>query len=387
MSSTGPRPHGGRLVSRVLRPEKRDERLREAGELPRLALDVERARDVKCIARGVYSPLTGFLGREDVERVLAESRLASDVPWTIPIVLDVASSSAPAFSEGDRIALADPTGAIVATMDVEEVAAWDRESYAIRVFGTNDPKHPGVAKAREMGDRLVAGPIELLDGRKAAFADVNLDPHETRVLFKERGWRTVAGYQTRNPPHRAHEAVQKTALAFVDGLFVNPVVGRKKPGDFRDEVIVDAYRAMISSYFPRDRVAMSVLTYEMRYAGPKEAILHAIMRKNFGCTHFIVGRDHAGVGKFYRPEAAIEAFAEFPDLGIEPIAVRGDHNWCRVCLGLETERTCPHGADAKILVSGTLIRELLSSGRDAPPEILRPEVLAAIAKHPRPFVE
>ncbi|HWG89817.1 MAG TPA: sulfate adenylyltransferase, partial [Candidatus Thermoplasmatota archaeon] len=202
---------------------------------------------------------------------------------------------------------------------------------------------------------------------------------------RERGWRTVAGYQTRNPPHRAHEFLHKLALGLVDGLLIHPVVGRKKPGDFRDEVILDAYQAALANYYPKDRVLFSLLPYEMQYAGPKEAIHHAILRRNFGCTHFIVGRDHAGVGNFYHPEEAIRKFEDFPDLGIQPLTIRGDHFWCNACGQLESERTCSHGRAARLEFSGTLVRDLVVKGTEPPVEILRPEVFAAIRKHPDPF--
>ncbi len=381
-----PRPHGGRLVNRVLRADRRVARVEEARSLPAIPLDVEAIKDVKGVAGGTYSPLTGFLGREDYDRVLDDGRLASDVPWTIPLVL-AAPPGRPVPGEGDLVALVGSNGEPVATLLVEEVHPFDRERHARAVFGTTDAAHPGVARLPPSGARLLGGPIELLDGSRTTFPEVNLAPAETRVLFRERGWRTIAGYQTRNPPHRAHEHLHKIVLSLVDGLFVNPVVGRKKPGDFRDEVVLDAYRALLAAYYPRDRVALGVLPYEMKYAGPREAIHHAIVRKNFGCSHFVVGRDHAGVGSFYRPDEAIEAFDAYPDLGIAPIAVRGAHRWCRACGSLESERTCPHSASATVPVSGTLLRDILRNGGEASPEIVRPEVLAAIAKHDRPFVD
>ncbi|RLG46088.1 MAG: sulfate adenylyltransferase, partial [Thermoproteota archaeon] len=218
------------------------------------------------------------------------------------------------------------------------------------------------------------------------FERYTLWPVETRVLFRERGWRTVAGFQTRNAPHRGHEAVQKTALAITDGLFINPVIGRKKRGDFRDEVILRAYEALIEHYYPRDTVVLAILRYEMKYAGPREAVHHAIMRKNFGCTHFIVGRDHAGVGRFYPPYAAQEMFKQFPDLGIIPLFFR-EFFYCERCGGMANEKTCPHGEEIRVKISGTAIRRAISAGEFPPPEVMRPEVARVILSFESPFVE
>lgn len=378
------RPHGGRLVNRVLRSDRAKIRREEARELPEVRLDAAGVQDALNVASGAYSPLEGFMGRDDYERVLGESRLESGVPWTMPIVLDVPDR--PDFAAGDTAALTGPDGRVVATIAVDDVYAWDRAEHARRVFGTTDPRHPGVAHVERRGAFLVGGRLELVDDARGPFADAALTPRETRVLFDELGWRTVAGYQTRNPPHRAHEHLQKTVLGLVDGLLIQPVVGPKKRGDFTDDVVLDAYRALVDAYFPRQSVALSVLRYAMRYAGPNEAIHHAIVRKNFGCSHFVVGRDHAGVGDYYDADAAIRRFDDFPDLGVLPIAIRGDHFWCRACMDLESERTCPHEDAARVRVSGTLIRKLLKEGGDAPPEILRPEVLAVMRKHDAPFV-
>jgi sulfate adenylyltransferase len=218
------------------------------------------------------------------------------------------------------------------------------------------------------------------------YADYTLTPKETRILFSEKGWNTVVAFQTRNAPHINHEYLQKSALALVDGLFINPVLGKKKTGDFKDEVILASYKAIMANYYPKSSVVMSVLHYEMQYAGPKEAIMHAIMRKNFGCTHIIIGRDHAGVGSFYGPYAAQEIFKEFPDLGIAPLFFK-EFYYCKRCAGIASEKTCPHGEEDKLSFSGTKLRKMFSEGEVPPKEFMRPEVAQAIMKFPRPFVE
>jgi len=304
------RPHGGRLVDRTVSPARRERLLEEARELPRIEVDEGLAADTANIAHGVYSPLEGFMVQEDYYSVLYEMRLSNDLPWTIPIILDVDPGEVAGVREGDDVALYY-AGRPIALMRVEEIYGWDREEYSERVFKTRDPKHPGVARVMSRKELLVGGPIDFLEELPEPFERYRLWPKETRVLFEARGWRTIAAFQTRNVPHLGHEYVQKAALTFTDGLFINPLVGWKKPGDYRDEVIVEAYRALIEHYYPRDSVVFSVLRMEMRYAGPREAIHHAIVRKNFGATHFIVGRDHAGVGGYYGPYEAWEIFREF----------------------------------------------------------------------------
>ncbi len=378
------RPHGGRLVNRVATTRRRERILAEAPDMPKLEVDREKAIELEDIARGVYSPLEGFMLYEDAASVMAGMRLANDVPWTIPVVLDVREGELTGFSEGDEIVLT-LDGRPLALMEVEEIYPLDRREMAEAVFGTDSLDHPGVARTMEMGELALGGRILLLNPPPNPFERYTLWPAETRVLFREKGWKTVVGFQTRNAPHRGHEALQKAALAIVDGVFINPVVGRKKRGDFRDEVIVRAYEALISNYYPRDTAVMSVLRYEMRYAGPREAVHHAIMRKNFGCTHFVVGRDHAGVGNFFGPYDAQEIFKEFPDLGIEPMFFR-EFFYCRRCGGMANEKTCPHPEEDRVRFSGTRIRELISAGEVPPPEVMRPEVAEALLTFDDPFV-
>ncbi|ABM81321.1 sulfate adenylyltransferase [Hyperthermus butylicus] len=379
------RPHGGRLVDRTV-SDKRRERLREeARELPAIRLTAGLAADVANIAHGVYSPLEGFMLQEDYLSVLDEMRLSNDLPWTIPIILDVDPGEIAGVREGDDIALVY-NGKPIALMRVEEIYGWDRKEYAAKVFKTTDPAHPGVAKTMKRKELLIGGPIDLIEDPPEPFERYRLWPKETRVLFKARGWKTIAAFQTRNVPHLGHEYVQKAALTFTDGLFVNPLVGWKKPGDYRDEVIVEAYQALIKHYFPVESVVFSVLRMEMRYAGPREAIHHAIVRKNFGATHFIVGRDHAGVGNYYGPYEAWELFREFPDLGITPLFVR-EAFYCRKCGQMVNEKICPHPEEYRVRISGTKLRRMLLEGQRPPEYMMRPEVVDVVLKHPNPFIE
>lgn len=361
--------------------------MEEARLLPRLRISKELGKDVENVAKGVFSPLEGFLVEEDFDAVLHQMRLTNDLPWPIPIVLDASHRDVERVKEGDDVALAvgDADAEPMALIRVEDIYSYNKRHLAKRVFGTDDPSHPGVAGVYKMKDVLIGGKIDLLKAERGPFERYSLTPLETRVLFKEKGWRTVAGFQTRNVPHLGHEYIQKTALSFVDGIFVNPIVGRKKEGDFRDEVILDAYETLIGNYYLKDNAVLAVLETEMRYAGPREAIFHAIVRKNFGCTHFIVGRDHAGVGKYYGPYEAQEIFDEFPDLGVTPIFFRSFFH-CRKCGGVENERTCPHGNEHRVYFSGTGIREMLEKGRRPSEELMRPEVADAILKYGNPFV-
>jgi sulfate adenylyltransferase len=379
------KPHGGRLVDRVAKGAARERLLREAGEMPRVEVDSMLASDVANIAHGVFSPLEGFLARDDYLSVLEEGRLSDDTPWTIPIVLDVSREEAAGFREGDEVCLWH-AGRPLAVLEVEEVYGWSREEFAERVFGYRDPEHPGVRLIARRKELLVGGRVLLLNDPPEPFARVRLWPKEARVLFGEKGWRTVAAFQTRNVPHLGHEYVQKAALTFVDGLFVNPLVGWKKAGDYRDEVIVEAYRVLIERYYPRDAVVLSVLRTRMWYAGPREAVHHAIMRKNFGATHFIVGRDHAGVGDYYGPYDAWRIFEEYPDLGITPLFIR-EAFYCRRCGGMVNEKICPHPPEERVRISGTAIREAIKRGERPPETVMRPEVADVILKHPSPFIE
>ncbi len=380
-------PHGGKLTNRVLEGEALQEALKEARGLPRVEVNSELATEVRNIARGVFSPLEGVTPSEAFQSIIESDALASGVAWTIPIIFDVPSRDA--IPEGQRTCLVENGQARpLAILDVEDIYLWDKQKAAAAVFGTTDSNHPGVKGFYERGDYLVGGKVELLDNNRGPYEKLNLSPVETRAVFEERGWRTVCAFQTRNVPHRGHEELQKTVLGLVDGLFIQPVIGRKKPGDFRDDVILATYEALIDNYYAKDRVFLNILPFVMRYAGPKEAIMHAIMRKNYGCTHIIIGRDHAGVGDYYGEEDAIEIFDEprFADLGIRPITIRGDFWYCQKCGRVASNRTCPHGKEWQISFSGTKIRQLITEGEAPPPEIMRPEVFAVIQQFDNPFV-
>ena len=374
-------PHGGRLVQ--VRQAPRDSGAFEGFGGARVAIDPESRKTVWNLANGVFSPLEGFMDEGTYANVLDQMRLEDDLPWTLPVLLTSDSSQG---KEGEDMLLVDDKGGPVAVMECGGSFAVDKKAHARKVFGTEDEAHPGVAKVYSGPGRAISGKLKVIARPDyGPYSDCTLTPKESRVLFAEKGWKSVVAFQTRNAPHINHEYLQKTALGLVDGLFVNPVLGRKKAGDFKDDVIVAAYKALITNYYPKDAVVMSVLHYEMQYAGPKEAIMHAIMRKNFGCTHMIVGRDHAGVGNFYQPYAAQEIFLEFPDLGVTPLFFK-EFYYCKKCGGIASERTCPHTEDDRLNFSGTKLRKMFGEGEVPPEEFMRPEVAEAILKFKEPFV-
>ena len=357
-------PHGGELVDRSgERPEAID-------ELECVRLTPRELADLDMIASGALSPLTGFLGEADYDRVVAEMRLGTGLPWALPVCLAVTGPPS-----GDRIVLSDEADTPLAVLDVEEVYAYDKKREAERCFRTTDDAHPGVARLYAQDDFYAAGTVTVFARQEPAFAELHKDPRETRSLFAERGWKRVVGFQTRNPIHRAHEYLTKCALETVDGLLIHPLVGQTKSDDVPAAVRVQAYRALLESYYPGDRVVVSAFPAAMRYAGPREAIWHAICRKNYGCSHFIVGRDHAGVGDYYGSYDAQEIFDEFEphELDIEPMFFEHAF-WCRACGQMATPKTCPHGGDDHVFLSGTKVRELLSRGELPPAEFTRSEV-------------
>ena len=379
-------PHGGKLIDRVLHGETKRDALDRAKFLPAVALDADALSDVENIATGVFSPLEGYMGKDDFRHVLDHMRLSNDLAWTIPIVLDVSRETADKLTIGTDVLLTNESGAPAAVLHLEEKYGCDKAEFARKVFQTEDQAHPGVAKVLRMRDVLLGGPLDLIQAAATPFDNWKLAPRETRLLFKEKGWRTVVGFQTRNTPHIGHEFVQKSALTLVDGLFINPVIGRKKKGDYKDEVILSSYDALIKNYYVKERTAMAILMFEMRYAGPREAIFHAVIRKNFGCTHIIIGRDHAGVGNYYAPFAAQEIFEDFPDLGIVPLFFRSFY-YCRKCLSVVSDKICPHGKEHQIQFRGTEIRDLLLKGQYPPAELVRPEVAKVIMDAKSPFNE
>jgi sulfate adenylyltransferase len=376
-----PKPHGGKLISRSVKKE-----LSETVELPKLEINTNLSEDIINISKGVFSPLEGFLHNNDLENVLNEKRLADDTPWTIPVLLDFNKQDINEIKEGDRILLTNKENGVLALLDIDEIFTYDKKTLAQTVYGTQDTAHPGVANVYNMKQLLLGGKITLLDSKTRKFDEYNLSPKETRILFKEKGWKEVVAFQTRNPPHIGHEYVQKTALTFVDGIFINPIIGKKKSGDFRDEVILSSYETLIKNYYLKERAVMSILRTSMKYAGPREAIHHAIMRKNYGCTHFIVGRDHAGVGNYYGPYDAHDIFSEFPDLGIVPVFFRS-FSRCTKCGSVVNDKICPHDQKYHINFSGKKIRELLRNGEIPSEDMMRKEVAETILKFDKPFVE
>jgi sulfate adenylyltransferase len=374
---TGPRgglPHGGQLVDRRL--DAGEAAALASNPLPSLPLTAAEAADLRALATGAYSPLTGFMGAKEHAAVTESMRLPDGSLWSIPVCLGIPDG---VRVDAGQLLLRGEQGELLGTLEVEEVFERDRATEAELVYGTTDPAHPGVARVLGSPSRAVAGPIramaEPLEGPVGARA---LTPAETRAAFAEQGWSTVVGFQTRNPVHRAHEYLMKCALEMVDGLLLHPLVGPTKEGDVPAEVRMRAYEAVLS-YFPPERVLLAALVAPMRYAGPREAVLHALVRKNYGCTHFIVGRDHAGVGSYYGPFEAQELLASLPadDLGITPL--RFDNAfYCRRCLAMATGKTCPHHDQDHVALSGTQVRSMLAAGQLPPPEFSRAEVAALL---------
>ena len=371
--------HGGNLVNRVT----------DADPSGLLSLDIsaDLANDVENIADGIFSPLEGFLNQQDFESVVSNGRLANGIAWTMPTVLDVDDDTGKKMKEAGDVLLKNPEGTGIAILHVEDVYSYDKQATVNGVYGTNDESHPGVAKTNSMNDFLVGGKIDYIQRQnETKIRKHRMTPSQTRELFEKAGWKTIVAFQTRNPPHVAHEMLQKNAITTRDGVFVNPLIGKKKSGDFKDEIIVKAYETMIDNYYPQDKCQLATLHTEMKYAGPKEAIHHAIMRQNYGCTHIIIGRDHAGVGKFYDPFAAHKIFDDYPELEIEPIFFPAFF-YCRKCLTFTNPNVCPHDADDREQISGTKLREMIQNG-EAPSEfILRPEVAKVIIDFDKPFVD
>ena len=370
-------PHGGDLIDRVLRGEVRKAVWEKAQELPKVSLTPMGLSDLELIATGAFSPLKGFMLREDYERVVREMRLASGLLWSIPVTLPVDGSFADSLREGQEVALCEGDR-VLAVMTVDEKYPYDKQLEAQEIYRTTEEAHPGVARLYAQGDMLLGGDVWLVDWPSATeteFPELRHTPAQTRRMFARRGWRRVVGFQTRNPIHRAHEYIQKTALEIVDGLFLHPLVGETKPDDIPPEVRIESYQAILRDYYPSERVMLGVFPAAMRYAGPREAIFHAICRKNYGCTHFIVGRDHAGVGNYYGTYEAQEIFDEFDpeEIGITPLFF--DYAfYCRKCGAVVSAKTCPHGKEDWVYLSGTEVRAMLERGESLPEEFTRPEV-------------
>ncbi len=376
-------PHGGKLINRVASDPQRQELLERAGRLPQLSLNTRQHSDLELMAVGALSPLEGFMGQADYERVIKEMRLDNGTAWALPVTLDAeAAVAARAKNEGEA-ALVDPAGEIVAVLKVQDVYDWDPAHEARQVYRTDDVAHPGVAYLMEgRGPKLVGGSITLLRRSTPEFSEYHLDPEDSRDMFEKRGWETVVAFQTRNPIHPAHEYLTKCALETVDGLLIHPLIGETKPGDIPADVRMRCYQALLDRYYPKSRVALSTLPAAMRYAGPREAIWHAILRKNYGCSHFIVGRDHAGVGDYYGTYDAQKIFDEFDAKEIGIVPVKFEHTFFHTQLGeMVSDKTSPGPKEAHLFLSGTKVREMLAAGVDLPPEFTRPEVSEILKKH------
>lgn len=369
------KPHGGRLVNRELTGPERDRLIRAAAEMPKLNLTAREISDLSLIACGAYSPLEGFLDSSNYHAVVHNMRLASGLPWTIPITLSVSNQQAGKLREQSDVAL-HQDDYVLAVLHLEEKFTYDKAAEAKLVYGTTDDSHPGVRFLYSQGDWLLGGRISLLNRpRNTSFAQYQRDPIETREIFRQRGWRRVVGFQTRNPVHRAHEYIQKCALETADGLLLHPLVGETKSDDVPADVRLRSYEAILNNYYPSKRTMLSVLPAAMRYAGPREAIFHALIRKNYGCSHFIVGRDHAGVANYYGTYDAHYIFDEFDAGELEITPLFFDHTfYCRACGGMASAKTCPHPTNHHVTLSGTRVRELLTTGQLPPIEFSRPEV-------------
>ncbi|HNP69774.1 MAG TPA: sulfate adenylyltransferase [Kouleothrix sp.] len=368
-------PHGSTLVDRVLSGAAAAEARAIAQSAPRVTLSEVALADLEMIASGAYSPLTGFLGHADYERVVSEMRLSNGTLWPIPITLPVSESRADMLREGQPVGLYSADGALVGLLELRERFGYDARREAEQVYRTTAAEHPGVARLYAQGPVLLAGDVWLLDLPRSSFPSLAFAPSATRAIFAERGWRTIVGFQTRNPVHRAHEYLQKAALELVDGLLLHPLVGATKDDDVPAATRVRSYEVLLEGYYPRERVLLAAYPAAMRYAGPREALLHAISRQNYGCTHFIVGRDHAGVGSYYGTYDAQRLFdtLEPGDLAITPL--KFEHTFfCKTCGNIASTRTCPHTSEHHLVLSGTRVRELLRAGTLPPPEFTRPEV-------------
>ncbi|MEH2316047.1 sulfate adenylyltransferase [Nostoc sp.] len=375
-------PHGGQLVNRIATPEQRAEFLSKADFLPRVQLDDRAVSDVEMIAIGAFSPLTGFMNQEDYDRTVTEMRLANGLVWSIPITLSVSEEVASPLQEGGLIRLDNSRGEFIGVLQLTQKYHYDKTREAINVYRTDDVNHPGVQVLYNQGTVHLAGDIWLLQREPhPQFPTYQIDPTASRQLFKDKGWKTIVGFQTRNPIHRAHEYIQKCALEIVDGLFLHPLVGATKEDDIAADVRMRCYEILLEHYYPLDRVTLAINPAAMRYAGPREAIFHALVRKNYGCTHFIVGRDHAGVGDYYGTYDAQYIFDEFEpsELGIVPM--KFEHAfYCTRTKQMATSKTSPSKPEERIHLSGTKVREMLRRGELPPPEFSRPEVAAELAR-------
>lgn len=373
-------PHGGTLVNRFISDDLRAAALEAAAALPSIVLNDRQISDLELIAIGAASPLSGFLSEADYTSVVHTMRLANGLPWSIPLTLAVSSELAVSLTPGSKAALTDEQGDLLATITVRDTYSYDKKVEAEKVYGTVDEAHPGVAAVYAQPDTLVGGEVTVFSlPEHGDFPEYYLTPAQTRAYFAEQGWSTVVGFQTRNPVHRAHEYLQKVALEMVDGLLLHPLVGQTKGDDIPADVRMKCYRVLLDNYYPLNRTLLSVNPAAMRYAGPREAIFHALIRKNYGCTHFIVGRDHAGVGNYYGTYDAQLIFDEFDATEIGIIPLKFEHTfWCNRCEGMASAKTCPHTPADRVSLSGTKVRDMLRAGEVPPMEFTRPEVAAVL---------
>ena len=378
----GVAPHGGHLINRIASPTQRQEFLDQADILPRVQLDERSLSDLELIAIGGFSPLNGFMAQDDYESVVTDMHLKSGLAWSVPITLSVSEEVAASLKEGNWVRLDAPNGQFVGVLELTQKFRYNKALEASNVYRTEDHKHPGVAVLYDSSPINLAGPVWLLERQPhPLFPAYQIDPVDSRKVFADRGWKTIVGYQTRNPIHRAHEYIQKCAMETVDGLFLHPLVGATKSDDIAADVRMRCYEILLEHYYPKDRVFMAINPAAMRYAGPREAIFHALVRKNYGCTHFIVGRDHAGVGDYYGTYDAQYIFNEFApgELGITPMMFEHAF-YCKRTLGMATTKTSPSSPEERVHLSGTKVREMLRRGELPPPEFSRPEVAAELIK-------
>jgi sulfate adenylyltransferase len=378
-------PHGGTLTLNRAGEAERTELQERVKSLPALTIGSRQLADLEMLAIGAYSPLRGFMSRADYLGVVNDMHLSNGLPWSVPITLATTRQQANELHIGSELALVDEQGVLQAIMTLEDKFDYDKQHEARQVYRTEDEAHPGVAVVYGQGDILLGGPVRVVALQPQTFPEQRLTPSQSRALFAERGWRRVVGFQTRNPVHRAHEYIQKCAMETVDGLFLHPLVGDTKGDDIPADVRMRCYEVLLANYYPANRVVLGVLPAAMRYAGPREAIFHALMRKNYGCSHFIVGRDHAGVGNYYGTYDAHFIFAEFEagELGITPMFF--DHTFfCRACDAMASSKTCPHGNEQHVTLSGTRVRQMLQAGEIPPREFSRPEVAKVLIEAMRP---
>lgn len=374
-------PHGGTLINRVVEPAVANTLAEEAKSLPAVTLSPREQGDLELIAVGGFSPLTGFMGRADFESVCRDMKLANGLVWPVPVILSPSDDVTKSIEPGQRIALKDDAGNLLAVMDVTEKYAHDK-TLENAVYGTDDANHPGAQVTAKQGSSCLAGPLHVITpNARPEFAEYRLTPSQTRAAFEAKKWKTVAAFQTRNPIHRSHEYLTKVALEMTDGLLIHPVVGETKKDDIPADTRMACYTTLIDGYYNKDRTMLSVLPLAMRYAGPREAVLHALIRKNYGISHFIVGRDHAGVGTYYGTYDAQKIFDRFEEGAIGVTILPFEHTaWCKTCEAIVSSKTCPHDNSHKIAPSGTKVRDLLAAGERPPVEFSRPEIADILIK-------